>query len=137
MARRRLDLSALISDPVAPAATPKPPIATVAGEAAALSAAEDITAELATAREEGRLAVRLPLDAIEPGHFARDRIAVDDEEMTALKASLAAHGQRMPIDVIAGADGRYGLISGWRRLSALKALKADTAARAPASESLG
>lgn len=130
MARRRLDLSALISAqgsaPVAPSEPSKPPIATVAGEAAALSAADDITAELANARQEGRLAVRLPLEAVEPGHFARDRIAVDDEDMATLKASLSAHGQRMPIDVMAGGDGRYGLISGWRRLSAIKTLFAQT-----------
>jgi len=90
-----------------------------------LAAAEDVTSELIAAREEGRLAVRLPLEAIEPGHFARDRIAADDEEMEALKASIAAHGQRMPIDVMAEGD-RYALISGWRRLTAVTALRAET-----------
>ena len=130
MARRRLDLSALISAqgsaPGTPQSASKPPIATVAGEAAALSAADDITAELASARKEGRLAVRLPLDLIDPGHFARDRIAVDDDEMESLKASLAAHGQRMPIEVMAGEGDRYALISGWRRLSALTGLFQET-----------
>lgn len=126
MARRRLDLSSLISAQGTAHPPPKPPIATVAGEAAALSAADDITQELASAREEGRLAVRLPLEAIEAGQFARDRIAVDDAEMEALKASLRAHGQRMPLDVMAGEGGRYGLISGWRRLTALRALHAET-----------
>ncbi len=47
-------------------------------------------------------------------------------------SSLRAHGQRSPIEVTplaVGADGAalpYGLISGWRRLVALKALHAET-----------
>src|SRR5690606_40743632 len=60
-----------------------------------------------------------------PDHLARDRIPVEDEEMAALKESIRVHGQRTPIEVAplgnAGHDTLpYGLISGWRRLAALK-----------------
>jgi len=55
----------------------------------------------------------------------------DTAEMEALKTSLSAHGQRTPIEVEdlgQEPDGshRFGLISGWRRLTALKALYAET-----------
>ena len=54
----------------------------------------------------------------------------EDEEMAALRASLRPHGQRTPIEVtplVTGAGALpYGLISGWRRLAALKALHAET-----------
>ena len=98
-----------------------------AGAAAATAAAEEIARTLATARETGRLVLDLPLEAIAADHLTRDRLPVEDEEMVALKSSLAAHGQRTPIEVtpLTGALP-YGLISGWRRLSALKALLAET-----------
>jgi hypothetical protein len=49
--------------------------------------------------------------------------------MEALKASLRARGQQTPIEVVALSAGKgavsHGLISGWRRLSALRALTAE------------
>ncbi len=78
------------------------------------------------------MVLELPLEAIAPDHLARDRLPVEDEEMVALRESLRAHGQRSPIEVTplaVAADGGalpYGLISGWRRLVALKALHAET-----------
>ena len=71
----------------------------------------------------------LPLDAIAPDHLARDRMPAEDEEMAALRESLRAHGQRTPDRGHAAGDRGalpYGLISGWRRLTALKALHAET-----------
>ena len=90
------------------------------------------------ARESGRLVLDLPLDAIAPDHLARDRIPAEDPEMGALRESLRAHGQRTPIEVTplvatgAGAGTGagalpYGLLSGWRRLAALRALHVETA----------
>ena len=127
MARRRLDVSTLVgSPPVQPAPSSPAPIAAVAGEAATLAAAQAVTQEMSAARQEGRLAVRVPLGAIDPGHFARDRMGVEDAEMSALVASIRAHGQRVPLDLMAGEGDRYALISGWRRLTALTQLYQET-----------
>lgn len=126
MARRRLDVSNMVGVKSPERTAPTAPIAAVAGEAATLAAAEAVTTEMSAARAEGRLAVRVPLEAIDPGHFARDRMGVEDAEMDALIASIRAHGQRMPLDLMAGEDGRYALISGWRRLTALGRLHEET-----------
>ncbi|WP_158971830.1 ParB/RepB/Spo0J family partition protein [Chachezhania sediminis] len=106
------------------------PIAQVAGEAAATAALAELSAEMTRARAQGRLIETLPLEAIDPGHLVRDRLALDEDEMQALMASLKARGQQTPIEVIALPDPRppltHGLISGWRRLAALKRLLAET-----------
>jgi ParB-like chromosome segregation protein Spo0J len=137
MARRRLTLAPLIEVPRAeppraeplsfPAAPIAAPIAAVVADAAGAAAFADLSASVARARETGRLVLDLPLDAIAPDHLSRDRLPAEDEEMKRLRDSIRAHGQRTPIEVtpIAGALP-YGLISGWRRLTALKALHAET-----------
>ncbi|MEX3313502.1 ParB N-terminal domain-containing protein [Sulfitobacter sp. PS-8MA] len=98
------------------------PIADVAGQAATTAALETVAGEMQSAREEGRLVQKIPLDAVDAGHMIRDRIAIDEEEMTTLEASLRTRGQQTPIEVVETTPGRYGLISGWRRLSALRNL---------------
>jgi ParB family chromosome partitioning protein len=118
-----------------------PPIAQVAGQSAEAAALREITQGLETARAEGRMVVEVPLADIAPGHLARDRIALDREELDALKASIRSHGQRVPAEItpLAGAAGAgagtgaegapayaWGLISGWRRLRALSELYAET-----------
>ena len=108
------------------ATSARPPIAQVAGEAASQAALDEVASELNSARKEGRLVQALPLEAIQADHLIRDRLSLDEAEMEALKASLKARGQQTPIEVVALPEGRYGLISGWRRLSALSALHADT-----------
>ncbi len=137
--------------------TGRAPIAAVAGDAAAEAALAEVSREMETARAEGRLAEALPLEAIRVDHLARDRVAPTtgtgpgtgpgtgtgtgmgrgpgeetDEEMAALVESLRSRGQQTPIEVIdlgpARAPTRYGLISGWRRLTALKRLHAETGA---------
>jgi ParB family chromosome partitioning protein len=107
-------------------ASPRAPIAGVAGEAAAAAALEEVAGALRAAREEGRLVEALPLEAVEAEHLVRDRLPADDAETAALVASIRAHGQRTPIEVTALGGGRHGLISGWRRLAALRALHAET-----------
>ncbi|MEL7345911.1 MAG: ParB N-terminal domain-containing protein, partial [Pseudomonadota bacterium] len=110
----------------------RPPIARIAAEAADHSAFEDVSRALTEAREEGRLIVKLPLDAVETAHLVRDRVAFDLDDMAALETSLRARGQQVPVEVVllddAGDDGageaRYGLISGLRRVMALKAIGA-------------
>ena len=118
-----------------------PPIARVAGEAATASAAEVTEARVkaakyesdarkyAEATESGLLAVNLPLDAIAVDHLSRDRMQADDAEMAELRHSIQAHGLRMPIEVLeldTDEGPKYGLISGWRRLSAMRTLAAET-----------
>lgn len=103
-----------------------PPVAQVAGATAAQAALEELTEELRTARAEGRMVQDLPLEAIEEAYLVRDRIAADDSEMAALRESLKARGQQTPVEVVALQEGQYGLISGWRRLTALRALAEET-----------
>ena len=121
------------------------PIARVAAEAAGQAALAEVVETLRRAEAEGRMVLEIPLGEIAADHIARDRIAPDafdtEGEMAALVESLRAHGQRTPIEVTRlrdpasgpGTDGGfalgrlpYGLISGWRRLSALQALHAET-----------
>lgn len=122
--------------PVPPGGPPRlagigapPPIAQVAGEASALAALREVSGALDTARAEGRLLLRLPLGAIEADYLVRDRLASDEEDLGHLIASIAEHGQRSPIEVAELAPGRYGLISGWRRLTALMRLAQDDSGR--------
>lgn len=103
-----------------------PPVARIAADAATQAALSDLAAELRQARDQGRMVVDLPLSAIEAGHLHRDRMHLDPEDMAALKASIRDRGQQMPIEVVALPGGRYGLVSGARRLAALTALQQDT-----------
>lgn len=102
------------------------PIARVAGDTALQATVDDLSAELHAARAEGRMIQFLPLSAIEETHLVRDRITADAEEMSALVESLRSRGQQTPIDVVELGEGRFGLISGWRRLTALRKLHAET-----------
>jgi ParB-like chromosome segregation protein Spo0J len=103
------------------------PIAQVTGASAAAAAFEEVSAALTSARAEGRLIQRLPLDAIDAAYLVRDRLAEGaGEDLQSLIDSLRARGQQTPIEVVALEDGRYGLISGWRRLTALQRLHRET-----------
>jgi ParB-like chromosome segregation protein Spo0J len=109
----------------------RPPIAQVAGDSAATAALGELAAELESARAEGRLARLLALEEVDESHLVRDRLAVEGDALDELVASLRARGQRTPIEVVDKGEGeapRYGLISGWRRLSALRILAAEDAA---------
>jgi len=102
------------------------PIAQVAGDASVAAAFEAVRDELQTAQREGRMVLSLPLDAVKADYLIRDRLACDEGEMEALKQSLRARGQQTPIEVTDLGHGKYGLISGWRRLQALAALHKDS-----------
>ncbi|MDV7145545.1 ParB N-terminal domain-containing protein [Tropicimonas sp. TH_r6] len=124
------------------AARTRAPIAAAAGDAAAGAALAEVAGALEAARAEGRLAQPLPLEAVIDDHLERDRYAARagntakgrlaaggseaDEDMAALMESLSTRGQQVPIEVVALGDGRFGLISGWRRLTALRTLNAQT-----------
>ena len=105
-----------------PAPRARMPIADVAGEVAGRAALEEVAREMTAAEEEGRVVKKLPLEQIVLRHLARDRMVLDEEEMAALMASLEARGQQTPIEVLPLGDGTYGLISGLRRMEALKRL---------------
>lgn len=149
--RRRLeapDAEALASLEAGFAAKPTPdrigltaPIAQVAAEIARLSEPLDIEKRVSNSRDsvdasawrqaqdEGRVILELPLDAIDPIHMMRDRMVVIAEDLAELKASIRAHGQRLPIEVTELEEpGRYGLISGWRRLTVMQELASEDGA---------
>lgn len=120
------------SPPVHGAIPPLPaarrsPIADVARDAATVAALQDLTHSLSTARNEGRLIMRLPLGDVDAAYLVRDRIALDPEEMASLIESLRLRGQQTAIEVADLGEGRkagrWGLISGWRRLQALRQLQ--------------
>ncbi|MEL6239473.1 MAG: ParB N-terminal domain-containing protein, partial [Pseudomonadota bacterium] len=103
----------------------KAPISDVAGDAAANAALRELSDVMEAARSEGRMILNLPLEAVEAEYLLRDRRSIDDGEMAALEASLQARGQQTPIEVAPLGEGRYGLISGWRRLQALRNIGAS------------
>ena len=111
-----------------PGPFPNAPIAQVAADAAASAALSELSAEMEALRASGRVIEAIPLDCIDESHLVRDRIEQDDEEMAALIASIEARGQQTPIEVVRlphPEQGReYGLVSGWRRLVALRSLYA-------------
>lgn len=98
------------------------PIADVSADAAVRSAFEEVSAELRNAKTEGRMVAKLPLETVEDGYLVRDRLRLDPDELASLQDSLRARGQQMPIEVVDLGAGRYGLISGWRRMQALRAI---------------
>ena len=119
----RLDAAPALETKSASARDPiRPPIADVAHDAASSAALSEVAQELTDARENGRLIQRLPLNAIVDDHLERDRLlsAIDTDEMAGLIESIRDRGQQTAIEVTALPNGRYGLISGLRRLTALR-----------------
>lgn len=122
---------------------PMPPIAQIAGEAAAGSSALGPEERLRAVRDstdaeryrkalaEGLIVEEIRVVDIHSEALARDRVNVDAEEMEELKASIRAHGLRLPIEVYPNPQGddpdapRFGLISGWRRLMAMRDLMVE------------
>ena len=77
------------------------------------------------AQVDGRVVSELPLDAIILDHVMRDRMVVDVAELDELKASIRTNGLRLPIEVVPLEGDQYGLISGWRRVTALQQLQVE------------
>lgn len=120
--------SAFPSYPRGVAPTRNMPIASVAREAAGSAALDEIGRTLSEAREEGRLINWLLLEEIDESYLMRDRMETCEEEMQALIDSLRERGQQTAIEVAdlgKGANPRWGLISGWRRLTALRRIAAE------------
>ncbi|MCB4457248.1 ParB/RepB/Spo0J family partition protein [Leisingera sp. McT4-56] len=106
------------------------PIAQVASDASAQAALQELSGVLENARAKGLMIEELPLAAIDENHLVRDRIEQDEEELQSLIDSIRARGQQTPAEVVPLEDtfgGRtHGLISGWRRLTALRRLYEET-----------
>jgi ParB family chromosome partitioning protein len=102
------------------------PIAQVASETSAAAALQELSDVFANARARGLMIEELPLSAIDETYLVRDRIVQDADDMTALMESIRGRGQQAPIEVVALETPRglvtHGLISGWRRLTALRRL---------------
>lgn len=81
-------------------------------------------------RADGRLIEDLDLNEIDESYLIRDRMAQDEDALRMLMDSIRDRGQQTPIDVVDLPDPsgvhRYGLIAGWRRLNALRRLRAET-----------
>jgi ParB family transcriptional regulator, chromosome partitioning protein len=113
------------------------PIAQIAGEIARATepletekrvsmARDSVDAEAwRLAQQEGRVVQDIPLGLIVLDHMMRDRMVVDRADIDELKFSIRTNGLRLPIEVLAIEDGKYGLISGWRRVTALQELQAE------------
>lgn len=89
--------------------------------------AEADAARYHKAQEEGLLITELPTREIAESAMIRDRMIVDEAELLELRLSISSSGLRLPIEVYElekpRADGvRYGLISGYRRLLAVRGL---------------
>ncbi|WP_424979807.1 ParB/RepB/Spo0J family partition protein [Leisingera sp. S232] len=106
------------------------PIAQVASDASAQAALQELSGVLETARAKGLMIEELPLAAIDENHLVRDRIEQDEEELAALMASIRARGQQTPAEVVPLEESAgtitHGLISGARRLTALRRLYEET-----------
>ena len=105
-----------------PAPKARMPIAEVAGDTAGRAALEEVAREMTAAEDQGRVIKTIAIDQIRLDELNRDRMVIDDDDMEVLTASLAERGQQTPIEVLGVSGGGYGLISGLRRVLALKAL---------------
>ncbi|RPE62923.1 ParB family chromosome partitioning protein [Pacificibacter maritimus] len=115
------------------------PIAQVAAEAAsahdprslemrAQAAKNETDAKtLHEAQSKGLIIIEIPVSDIHADALVRDRVVLDAEQMNELQLSIAKSGLRLPIEVFELAqtdtDQPYGLLSGYRRLHAIKALR--------------
>jgi ParB family chromosome partitioning protein len=72
----------------------------------------------------------IPLVEIDATALTRDRTGLDPEPQAELQRSIATSGLRQPIEVFPLAEPhgayRYGLLSGYRRLFAVRTLHAET-----------
>jgi ParB family chromosome partitioning protein len=81
-------------------------------------------------KRAGDVLERLPLDVVQTRSLPRDRLdlatVARSDPMDELKASIRSRGQREAIEVWPVGNGIYELKTGWRRLEALRQLRAET-----------
>ncbi|OYU17783.1 MAG: replication protein [Rhodobacteraceae bacterium PARR1] len=95
-------------------------------EAAIRSENDSLAHEFVRLKRLGLVTDMVPIDAVVATKLVRDRAPGGDAELEELKASILAVGLSNPIRVEPAADGSYELVQGWRRLSAYRALYAET-----------
>jgi ParB family chromosome partitioning protein len=70
----------------------------------------------------------IPLTEIDDAALPRDRTGLDPEPLRELRDSIVASGLRMPVELFPLAhphgDVRYGIVSGFRRITAFRELHA-------------
>lgn len=83
-----------------------------------------------SAQADGLVLLRVPLDDVHTDDLPRDRMELEavaaSDEMEELKSSIRARGQKEPVELYEGADGRLQIKKGWRRFTALSQLFAET-----------
>jgi ParB family chromosome partitioning protein len=83
------------------------------------------------ATSEGLMLQRVPLADIHTDDLPRDRMELEEvaasDEMEELKSSIRVRGQKEPVELYRGPDGRLQIKKGWRRFTALTQLLAETA----------
>ena len=82
------------------------------------------------AQADGLILSRVPLSDVHDDDLPRDRMELEavavSDEMEELKSSIRARGQKEPIELYYGEDGRLQIKKGWRRFTALSQLFAET-----------
>ena len=101
-----------------------PPIAQIVDDTARAASARDArdAQSWREAGAAGRIVTLLALEQIDETHMMRDRMVVIAEDLDELRQSIQTNGLRLPIEVLPMGPGRYGLISGWRRLAVYRQL---------------
>ncbi|WP_299417712.1 ParB N-terminal domain-containing protein [uncultured Sulfitobacter sp.] len=96
--------------------------------------------QVRAAEAQGLVARLIPIEAVDASALTRDRMALDPQDFAELKAAILANGLRMPIEVCAleprNGQPRYGLISGYRRLQAVRELRGQPGQGAGVIEAL-
>ncbi|MCP4209766.1 MAG: ParB N-terminal domain-containing protein [Shimia sp.] len=106
------------------AAVAQPKTAQERARTAQLEASES---RLQEAEASGLLMINVLTENIDSEAMVRDRTVLDADEMMELRSSISSNGQRLPIEIfeksdVTGQSKRYGLISGYRRLMAVREL---------------
>jgi ParB family chromosome partitioning protein len=81
-----------------------------------------------SAQADGLILTRVPLADVHTDDLPRDRLELEAvaDEMEELKSSIRVRGQKEPVELYEGADGRLQIKKGWRRFTALSQLFAET-----------
>jgi ParB family chromosome partitioning protein len=121
---------AAANSPLNPPARPRAPAGAVRAMSLTLDKIEEESRALRTALSTGAAIVELDPEAIDAAFIADRLPGPDDAEFEALKQSIAAHGQTVPILVRPHPTqaGRYQAAYGHRRLRAARALGAKVRA---------